>query len=85
MKGKNTFLFFLIVALIAGAAFVAINGLTIGKFSISPIKDQLKLGLDIKGGVVVVYEADTEEKGDDLARTMDQTKQIISKRINELG
>lgn len=85
MKGKNTFLFFLIVALIAGAAFVAINGLTIGKFSISPVKAQLKLGLDIEGGVVVVYEADTDEKGDDLTRTMEQTKQIIGKRINELG
>lgn len=85
MKGKNTLLFFLIVALIAGAAFIAINGLTIGKFSISPAKDDLKLGLDIEGGVVVVYEAQTNEKGDDLARTMEQTKQIISKRVNELG
>jgi protein-export membrane protein SecD len=85
MKGKNTILFFLIVALIAGTAFIAINGLTIGKFSISPVKDQLKLGLDIKGGVVVVYEAQTDETDDALARTMEQTKQIIGKRINELG
>ena len=85
MKGKNTLLFFLIVALIAGAAFVAINGLTIGKFAITPVKDQLKLGLDIEGGVVVVYEAQTDETGDELARTMEQTKQIIGRRINELG
>jgi len=85
MKGKNTLLFFLIVVLIVGTALIAINGLTIGKFSISPVKDQLKLGLDIKGGVVVVYEAQTDETDEALARTMEQTKQIIGKRINELG
>jgi len=85
MKGKNTLLFFLIVALIAGLAFVAINGITIGTFSISPVKDDLKLGLDIRGGVSVVYEAQTDESGADLTKTMEQTKQIIGRRINELG
>ncbi|HAS73304.1 MAG TPA: protein translocase subunit SecD [Clostridiales bacterium UBA8960] len=85
MKGKNTVLFFLIVALIAGVAFIAVNGLTVGNTSITPVKDQLKLGLDIKGGVAVVYEAKTNESGDELARTMEQTRQIIGRRINELG
>ncbi|GAB6108807.1 protein translocase subunit SecD [Fusibacter bizertensis] len=85
MKGKNTILFFLIVALIAGLAFVAVNGISIGKFSISPVKDDLKLGLDIRGGVSVVYEAKTDETGANLAKTMEQTKQIIGRRINELG
>lgn len=85
MKGKNTILFFLIVALIAGLAFVAVNGISIGKFSISPVKDDLKLGLDIRGGVSVVYEAKTDETGAELTKTMEQTKQIIGRRINELG
>lgn len=85
MKGKNTLLFFLIVALIAGLAFVAVNGIAIGKFSISPVKDDLKLGLDIRGGVSVVYEAQTDQTGAELTKTMEQTKQIIGRRINELG
>lgn len=85
MKGKNTVLFFLIVALIAGAAFVAVYGLTVGNMTITPVEEQLKLGLDIKGGVAVVYEAKTDESGDELARTMEQTRQIIGRRINELG
>ncbi len=85
MKGKETFLFLLIVAIIVGTAFVAVNGLTIGSLSIGSAGDQLNLGLDIKGGVVVVYEAVTDETGDELQRTMDQTKQIIGKRVNELG
>lgn len=85
MKGKNTVMFFLIVVLIAGLAVIAINGLTIGKFSIEPVKDQLKLGLDIKGGVAVVFEAKTDETGAALSKTMNQTKNVISRRINELG
>ena len=85
MKGKNTILFFLIVVLIAGLAVIAINGLTIGKFSIEPVKDQLKLGLDIKGGVAVVFEAQTDETGAALTKTMTQTKNVIGRRINDLG
>ncbi|MGX8795571.1 protein translocase subunit SecD [Fusibacter sp. JL298sf-3] len=85
MNGKNTLLFFLIVAVIAGAAFIAINGLTVGNFSISPVKDQMKLGLDVKGGVAVVYEAQTDETGDDLKKTMEQTKSVIGKRVDEMG
>lgn len=85
MKGKETFLFLLIVAIIVGTAFVAVNGLTIGSLSVDSAGDQLNLGLDIKGGVVVVYEAITDETGDALQKTMDQTKQIIGKRVNELG
>ena len=85
MKGKNTILFFLVVALIAGLAFVAMNGLTIGSYTLESVKDSMNLGLDIKGGVVVVYEALTDETGTDLTRTMEQTKQVIGKRVNELG
>ncbi len=85
MKGKNTILFFLIVALIAGIAFVAINGLTVGSYTIKSVKDSMNLGLDIKGGVVVVYEAKTDQTGSELTKTMEQTKQVIGRRINELG
>ncbi len=35
---------------------------------IDSIKDLMKLGLDIKGGVYVVLEADTEKTGEELAR-----------------
>lgn len=85
MNGKKTLLFFLIVALIAGVAYVAIDGLTVGGFSVSPVSEQMKLGLDVKGGVVVVYEAQTDQTGEELAQTMSQTKQVISKRVDEMG
>lgn len=78
-------MFFLIVALIAGAAFVAINGFTVGSVTVSPVRDQMKLGLDVKGGVVIVYEAQTDLTGEELSKLMKQTKEVISKRVNEMG
>lgn len=85
MKGNNTLLFFLVVAIIAGVAFTAINGITVGNFSIEPVSEMINLGLDIKGGVVVVYEANTDETGADLMRTMEQTRSVIGRRVNEMG
>jgi protein-export membrane protein SecD len=85
MNKKNTILFILIVALIAGLTYLAAYGVTIGSFTVAPISDSMNLGLDIKGGVVVVYQAETDATGDDLSKIMEQTKSVISKRVNELG
>lgn len=85
MNGKKTILFFLIVALIAGVAFVAIEGLNVAGVTVKPVSEQMKLGLDVKGGVVVVYEAQTDQTGEELEKTMNQTKQVISKRVDEMG
>lgn len=61
--------------------YVTVAG--IGSFA--PIKDQLKLGLDLKGGVYVVMEAQTNETGDDLKKIMSQTQAVIEKRVNQMG
>ena len=53
--------------------------------SISPIKDKIKLGLDIKGGVYVVMEAQTDAKGEDLKLLMEQTQAVIEERVNQMG
>ena len=50
--------------------------------SFAPIKDQMKLGLDLKGGVYVVMEAQTNTTGDDLKQLMSQTQAVIEKRVN---
>jgi len=50
------------------------------------IKDALKYGLDINGGVYVVMEADTGKmKGSELQKTMEQTREVINKRVDALG
>ncbi len=53
--------------------------------SIKPVKDQLKLGLDLKGGVYVVMEAETDAKDEELKQLMIQTQQVIERRVNAMG
>ncbi len=53
--------------------------------SMSSIKDELSLGLDIKGGVYVLLEADTDASGDELTKLMEQTQAVIENRVNQMG
>ena len=56
---------------------------------ITPLKDRMSLGLDIKGGVYVVMEADANDiKGksdEELREAMEQTQTVIENRINANG
>ncbi len=56
-----------------------------GAGPVDPLKDRIKLGLDIKGGVYVVMEAKTDLTGDDLKKAMEQTQTVIEERVNQLG
>ncbi len=85
MKSKSIIIFILILAIVGGSAFVALNGLKIGKYEIETAKDSVELGLDLAGGVYVVLEAKTDEKGPELKKLMDQSKAIINERVNGLG
>ena len=50
------------------------------------LKDSLKYGLDINGGVWVVMEADTgSQSGEQLQKTMEQTKEVLNRRVNAMG
>lgn len=57
----------------------------VGIGPLGPIKDQIKLGLDLSGGVYVVMEAQTKATGDELKKLMSQTQAVIEKRVNQLG
>lgn len=85
MKAKNVIIFILLLAVVGISVFTAINGLEIGNYSIRPIKDSIRQGLDLRGGVFVVYEAVTDATGQDLDRMIDQTISIFNHRINSLG
>ncbi len=56
-----------------------------GAGSIAPLKDQIKLGLDMVGGVSVLMEAETDLTGEELKSTMNQTQLVIENRVNEMG
>ncbi|MGP1569327.1 MAG: protein translocase subunit SecD [Eubacteriales bacterium] len=75
------FLAILVIIVIAFGWVATIAG-------VGPIKSaskQIKLGLDIKGGVYVVMEAQTDLKGDELKKLMDQTQAVIEQRVNQMG
>ena len=56
-----------------------------GAGPIKPIKEQMKFGLDINGGVYVVMEADTDLTGQELHKTMEQTRAVMNNRVNAMG
>lgn len=76
---------FLAIIISTAIVFIWVITLVGGGKTFPSIKDQIKLGLDISGGINVVLEADTKKTGDDLKTIMDQTKAIIEMRVNELG
>lgn len=61
----------------------------VGVGPIQPLKDRMNLGLDIKGGVYVIMEADAKDtKGmsdEELRDAMEQTQTVIENRINANG
>ncbi|MBR2001029.1 MAG: protein translocase subunit SecD [Firmicutes bacterium] len=56
-----------------------------GAGSVEPLKDQIKLGLDMVGGVSVLMEAQTDLTGEELKAVMNQTQLVIENRVNEMG
>jgi len=71
MRWERLFLVLLTVLLVAGLTF----------FAIEPLQNNLKLGLDLKGGVLVRLEAPENATDEDMAKAM----AIIDNRINSLG
>lgn len=85
MKKRSIIIFVLILAIVGTASFLAIQGGQIGNYKIVRAKDAIDLGLDLAGGVYVVLEANTDAKGAELQRLMEQTRAIINERVNGLG
>ena len=63
-------------------------GIYASAFGIGPVKnlkDSLKYGLDINGGVYVVMEAETDMSGTELKTTMEQTRNVLERRVDAMG
>ncbi len=77
---KKVLAFLIVVILIFGWV-VSVKGIG----PVKPLKEEMNMGLDIKGGVFVVMEAQTDKKGKELQLLMDQTQAVIENRVNQLG
>ncbi|MDY0236678.1 MAG: protein translocase subunit SecD [Gudongella sp.] len=85
MKNKSIMILLLIVVVLIGAGYFGANGVEIGGTKYESAKDSIDLGLDLAGGVYVVLEANTDATGTELRQMMEETKAIISKRVDGLG
>jgi len=85
MKVKGIIFFVLVLVLVGAGVFTAINGAQLGGTEIVPMRDSIKQGLDLKGGVFVVFEADTDATGQELDLIIDQTIQVFRRRVDGMG
>ncbi|MDD6920727.1 MAG: protein translocase subunit SecD [Eubacteriales bacterium] len=60
-------------------------GMIAGFGKTGPLVKKIPLGLDIEGGVYVVLEAKTNLQGEKLRQVMNQTKEVINKRVDSIG
>lgn len=86
MKSKSIAKFTIAVLVIAILAYIAACGLTIGNFQIPRALDPengIKRGLDLAGGSVIVFEADTEAavSEDDMAAV----RAVLRNRLDTQG
>lgn len=77
---KKILAIFFIVLIVFGW-YVTIFGIG----PVDPINERIKLGLDIKGGVYVVLEADTDLEGEELRDAMEESQAVIEERVNQMG
>ncbi|QUH20539.1 protein translocase subunit SecD [Alkaliphilus sp. B6464] len=85
MKAKSGIIFIIIIAILGLAIFTAFNGLEIGNYKIRPVKDSVRQGLDLKGGVYVLYEAQTDKTGRELDELIEQVIEVFSRRVDSMG
>lgn len=82
---KSKFIFFLITIIIALCAYTAFLGIDAGGIKVNSTVSNIKQGLDLKGGVFMLYEAETDMTGQELDDLMDQTIAVFRKRIDGMG
>ncbi|MCK9217612.1 MAG: protein translocase subunit SecD [Firmicutes bacterium] len=85
MNSGSTIKFVAIVLLIGIIAFVASYGINIGKYEVLPVKNQIKLGLDLRGGADVVLEAQGTPEDPITDEKMERAVATIRERIDNLG
>lgn len=85
MKGKQLGKLLLVLLFIAVTVVYTFVGFGTGENAIKPLSDDLKLGLDIKGGVYVVFTAETEAKDEEKRILLNQTVEVLRRRIDSMG
>ena len=83
-KAKRNFIATVLLLIILSV--VSILGIKTGdNYIIRPLSQRINQGLDLKGGVYVVYEAQSNATGDEMTKIINQTIEVFRKRIDGMG
>ncbi len=85
MKGKDIAVLILLAALTVVLVVWVGIGFNLGSTNVPPLVNSMKLGLDIEGGIITTYEVVTDDEGDTLKLLMQQTRDVLRNRIDEMG
>ena len=84
MKAKSLIKLVIVALLIAAVAFLALNGLQIGKYILKPVSSAISLGLDLRGGVSTEYRV-TDTTVADYDMLLDGTISALRTRLTNAG
>lgn len=82
MKTKSAIKLTVILAVVAVLCYIAIFGLQIGLYEIVPLGSEVRQGLDLRGGLYVVYEADVADVADEADRQIDGAIRVMRNRLD---
>jgi preprotein translocase subunit SecD len=85
MNLKRAVIFIAIVLAIGLSAYALSFGASIGDYDVIPVRDAIKYGLDLRGGVYVVLEARPDEGEQVSGETLDRAIATIRNRVDALG
>ena len=84
MKSKSWIKLVIVALLIVVVAFLALNGLQIGKYILKPVSSAISLGLDLRGGVSTEYRV-TDTTVDDYSVLLEGTVSVLRTRLTNAG
>lgn len=84
MRVRNLLILLLVVVLIASCTFIIIKGIPLGgAYSFEPLR-AIQMGLDLTGGVYIVYEA-VDPTVDDLDTKIQGAMEVFRNRLDSRG
>ena len=85
MKKKNVIKLLISVAIIAIITYLSILGLKIGDKTIVKSAKEIKTGLDISGGVTIIYQANSEDGVAITEQDLEKSVAVIRKRLEKVN
>lgn len=84
MKKKSAIKLVVVLLLIVLVAYLAMNGLQIGKYRLKPVGKAISLGLDLRGGVSTEYIV-TDTDVENYDSMLDNTVSALRERLTNAG